>query len=100
VLLDRDLWNRDVLDLLAKFNLYSIIQKQKVQDVIMHIWDGPFSVEAYPFQTASCYNLLMSHGVAGRSDYELEYRFYNPRALDPKGLKQHYGLFHIWKHSI
>ena len=95
----RDLAGNSVLEKLARFNQFEILQTKVVDRVVRDYWGSKVDVSGSLMDNSSAYTILRYGDLRYLEDFEKRYRFYMPRNVMEK-IKPHILTFRVWAESI
>ena len=84
LLLERDLDNRDALNIIYDYNLVELLQNPFAHNVVMQIWTSSYN-NSHPLTSLSTVHTLMWNYNHCNFDKEARLRFYKPRDLNAVG---------------
>ena len=58
LLLEKDVNNRDALELISNYEVYSFLQSQYADNVVKEIWRSPYATQDLIFQASTNFYLL------------------------------------------
>ena len=96
---DKDIANREVINIIGSNNLISLLENKNMQVIISDIWSGPYPLEGKMRQTTSSLYFLLAHGGKTSRDLELINR---PKIFirNIHTMKYHPYQFMAWKDGI
>jgi|LauGreDrversion4_2_1035121.scaffolds.fasta_scaffold32486_3 hypothetical protein len=80
LLLEKDLDNRDALNIIYENDLAELIEHPYAQNIVHQIWTSPYNNSSSMFSASSVHNLLFNYNHC-RFDLENSLRFYKKRNL-------------------
>ena len=96
LLLEKDLDNRDALNMIYDNNLIELLLNPFAQNIVTQIWGSPFNNSDSLAAVSSNHNLLFNYNHC-RYDWETQLRFYHKKDLDKMGC--HNYQFQVWRYS-
>ena len=84
LLLEKDLDNRDALNMIYDNNLIELLLNPFAQNIVTQIWGSPFNNSDSLASVSSNHNLLFNYNHC-RDDMEQMNRFYQKKDLDKMG---------------
>jgi REP element-mobilizing transposase RayT len=94
LLLEKDLDNRDALNMIYDNNLVELIKHPFAQNIVHQIWTSPYNNSQSMFSASSVHTLLWNYNHC-RFDMEAALRFYRKRNLQTVGC--HGFQFQVWR---
>ncbi len=95
----RDLEGNSVLEKLARFNQFAVLQTKLVDRVVRDYWGSKIDVSGSLMDNSSAYTLIRYGDLRYQEDFEKRYRFYMPKNVTEK-IKPHLLTFRVWAESI
>ena len=96
LLLDKDIEDRDSLDLITKHSVYEFLQSQFAENVVKEIWRSPYATHD-SIQTASTNFFLLFNYYHCDQDEEKKMRFFNGKSV--KKIENNSMQFTVWRYS-
>ncbi len=95
-LLDKDLENREVLDLICFLNYYSVLNNNVVEEMCLKIWNGPHSTQGSVRDTSTFFNIVKNT----ESVYEASNSVYNIFKRTPDKINTLLESYVSWMDSV
>ena len=96
LLLEKDLDNRDALNMIYDNNIASLLEHPFAQNIVHQIWTSPYNNSQSFFCASANHKLLWDYNHC-RYDAEARLRFYKKRSLKTMGC--HGFQFQVWRYA-
>ena len=84
LLLEKDLDNRDALNMIYDNDLVELLKNPFAQNIVLQIWASPYNNTSSIASVSTCHNLLFNYNHC-RYDMEQQLRFYRKKDLNLAG---------------
>lgn len=84
LLLEKDLDNRDALNMIYDNDLVELLKNPFAQNIVLQIWASPYNNTSSIASVSSNHNLLFNYNHC-RYDWEQQLRFYKKKDLNLAG---------------
>ena len=99
MLKQKDIHGVNILQYLAKLNMYKFLQINMVTRIVSGMWESKTDIGGSMFDLATSYDLTFTNKLNDQEDNELLKRFYMKRDYKEKP-EPHQFSFIVWKKSI
>jgi hypothetical protein len=96
LLLEKDIEERDALDLITKYSIFSFLKSQYAENVVKEIWRSPYAMSDTIFQASTNFFLLFNFYNC-EQDQEIKHRLFAGKHL--KQIDNHSMQFTVWRYS-
>lgn len=96
LLLEKDMEERDSLDLITKYDIYAFLKTQFAENVVNEIWRSPYATSD-SIQTASTNFFFLFEWYHCEQDLEAKMRFFKGKNL--KKIENNSMQFTVWRYS-
>ena len=96
LLLEKDVDERDSLDLITHYQIFSFLESQFAENVVKEIWRSPYATNDSIFTASTNYYFLFQYYNCVQ-DNEIQRRFWNGKRIE--NIENHPMQFTVWRYS-
>lgn len=100
VVFEKDLENRDVLDLVSLNNIIEIMDNKNMEKIALELWTSQYDVKGHIMTTSSILKIIMYDSFNKARDIMSDYFFLNWKFRKISNYDHHLYQFKVWKKSM
>lgn len=97
---EKDLENRDSLELMSKYNIIDIMNNKNMEKIALELWTSDYDVKGTFLTTSSALKIIAYDSFNKPRDVLTDYFFLNWKNRTMDNFEHHMYQFEVWKKSM